>query len=127
MSLEWIQSHPGSLPSIGFYQVGNLLPPLAERRLQKMVPKKRKYYDEHTKRFLKHFIKEAEIPPVKADVDLLEKTTDFWGWYESQQKKFNCYQPFFQNPITKSFYLDYVYKKGDSKYWFIQALRLVEA
>ncbi|PIP63879.1 hypothetical protein COW97_00160 [Candidatus Roizmanbacteria bacterium CG22_combo_CG10-13_8_21_14_all_34_12] len=276
MSLEWIQSYPGLLPSAGFYQVSNLLPVLSEERLQKITPKKEKYYKRHTLGFLKHFIKEtdipnlvadydgiyligeditdsnlfdyvysyihgerkwiediscirlenifvfmgpgkimenkyrsigktkekkypsaiagtssyflntdgkengelredhrvraikhefrqvainhaiwqmtgvvyvtdknsiikeacagpgkyywqmAEIPLIKADVDLLEKTTDFWGWYESQQKKYNCYQSFFENPITKSFYLDYVYKKGDNKYWFEQALLLAK-
>jgi len=64
------------------------------------------------------------IERIRADVELLDKTHLFWSWLDQQQKKYGCDQPFFDNPIVKSFYLDYVFAKGDDEFWFKQALAL---
>lgn len=72
----------------------------------------------------KYYWQIAEIPHIRTDVEILDHTTDFWEWYNEQRNKHNCHEEFFQNPVTKSFYLDYVYAQGDSNHWFHRALDL---
>lgn len=66
----------------------------------------------------------ANTSRIYANVEELDRSTDFWRWYTDQSKLHRSFEPFFQNPIARSFYQDYVYARGDDTYWFEQALNL---
>lgn len=65
----------------------------------------------------------AEIPRVHADFTSIEQL-GFWDWYEDQCGQHGCDEPFFDNPVAQSFYLDYVNSKGNREFWFQKALNL---
>lgn len=50
---------------------------------------------------------------------------NFYQWLHDEEARLGCGdQIFFESPVVKKFYLDYVYPKGDFKHWFNLAVKL---
>lgn len=72
------------------------------------------------------FWRRAPITRVKANFDGLDNN-NFFEWLQREEKSIGFNENFFKSPVVQSFYLDYVYSRGDFAEWFNKAIEIRQA
>ncbi len=62
-------------------------------------------------------------PDVPVDFSQLH-SHNLFQWIADEERRLKCESDFFESPVVKKFYLDYVYKQGGFEDWFKYAVEL---